>query len=796
MHKTSRKRRKKKAILNEYSEAPLVTAGLLSKKRQHPPAYVRETEEINARKKQYENKVHKFEAAKWTHPNGHPRCKWCGNEQPISPECNRGATPAEEEAFQRYLDREIRKHLMGRHNQETHGRRYGLNRRHGFDLRDFDADLAEEHPRHAERERIRLAGERAEHNRYLKQKASREAAQIARDVESKALRAIGRTPKSKDGRKVRVIRNRRKVETREVANPSLGTIDPQNKQAAQEAVNEFTGAEKKYAGLVLRVAQKFGVLPDRTKAKERESKHGVSVARQLVIEQAVVSAAYPVQQRRRATRRFQGQVTDKTRDALLAVGARTSLEYPDGEPGQEHRKIVDHVPMPGAHLAKANKGEHRGRWVRVETNGVVVRLSNKVAEKDRKRILKFWAEERRNVRMRPREDHKDSGEAESRALYQERERERITREIDEEYKVGEQNPRPKKRVVRRGVSAGEIPSADLPQSKYRGHRPGPVRDLGEQPDNREERKKKGKRIKKRFEDSILVLGYINKHGDPDITPAPIYRVLHPRGALGAPWDHRKATLGTGRKLTRLPRGGQHQQRNTRSEFLPKRFIEPEQAVYQRNNGTTKISNQRLQELFEDPSKMTEKEKTLILSAGGQRDFDGGKPEVKVYVVRSRDYKKKSRQEVITAIRAKVAAGSGDRSEARQTKEVRERQNKKRTESLKNSYEGIRKQMIADFSTDGVKVMCIFCKRNMPVGAATMETPKPKELGGKYERGNVLPAHSSCNSKAGKLAQRNPEKYYATMMREFLVYYKRQDPPTQKQLGFMFGKHRKFLGGKR
>ena len=1070
----SRRRRKKKKgkSLNEYSEAPLVSAGLLSKRRKQHPDYERETAKIRENKKKYGDKVHKFVEADWTHPNGHPRCMMCGDEKPISAECNRDATPEEEAAFNESLRAEfnVSKHgdpdvtpepiyLLMHPNTKAFGPARRKFREKGIDIHQFDVQwnksqvvnfanswvsgdteirkafktylstgedvplygytapptgflnvgrktslgvtasealnfirthaqegeylrglriprnskLAEQlgtvgfhwdeplgtatrqpelaqdfangrflqtggsydgiavimyvrgaglpitaihqnqslkqfdevlitgryevkevirgdedgficivdqigdlmpkgsvkkrrkmvetdpsrileldkyqgrpnsrsirkhgdpditpapiyrimHPygalgaprglfssarRHDQKnrsgknlgsgttttmrsiERARLAHEE---NREIL------SARERRQMEARALDEQRRkvTPRSKDGRKVRVIRNRKKITTREIENPFLGPMSSQGKRDAQDVVRHYTGSERKYADLVLRIADKFQQLPDRKKAAEREQKYGIKVGRQREIENTILGIAFPerITGPRKVKRSFQGQATDKTRESLIALGARSSLEYPYGKPGQEYRKIVNNVPMPGAHLAKANKGEHRGRWVRVETNGVVVPLSDEDAARDRARLLEFWQGERKIKRIRPVERREDSGQDETRALMQRRERERLAQDIDENYKVGEQNPRPKKRVHRKGVSAGKIPSADLPQRKYRGFRPGPARDFGEEEPSREQRKKKGRRIKKNMHDSLLVMAYINKHGDPDITPAPLYRVLHPHGALGAPWDHKNSTLGAGRKLTRLPRGGQHKQVNTRPEFLPKRFIEPEQAVYQRNNGSTKISNQRLAELFEDPKKMTDKEKQLILSAGGQRDFDGGKPEVKVYVVRSREHKKKSRQEIITAIRAKVAAGSGDRSDARLSLEQRKLMNKKRAVSLKNSYEGVRKQMIADFSEDGASVMCVFCKRNMPVGAVTLETPKPKEIGGKYERGNVLPAHATCNTKAGTKAQKNPEKYYADMMKEFLVYYKRQSPEIQKGLGFVFNKHRKFLGGKR
>lgn len=51
--------------------------------------YKEETDKIreNAKKPEALEK-HEFKAAKWTHPNGHPRCLLCGNDSPIGSVCN------------------------------------------------------------------------------------------------------------------------------------------------------------------------------------------------------------------------------------------------------------------------------------------------------------------------------------------------------------------------------------------------------------------------------------------------------------------------------------------------------------------------------------------------------------------------------------------------------------------------------------------------------------------------------------------------------------------------------------
>lgn len=65
-----------------------------------------ETEKISANKKSPEaQKPHKFQKAKWTHPNGHPRCLLCGSEQPIYDECPGLAMEKDPAAVQAFYDK-------------------------------------------------------------------------------------------------------------------------------------------------------------------------------------------------------------------------------------------------------------------------------------------------------------------------------------------------------------------------------------------------------------------------------------------------------------------------------------------------------------------------------------------------------------------------------------------------------------------------------------------------------------------------------------------------------------------
>ncbi len=72
------------------------------------PAYEKETTVIRENKKKPEaKKHHDFKPAKWTHPNGHPRCLLCGNEETIGGVCNKTPTAADHAEFQAELDAEF-----------------------------------------------------------------------------------------------------------------------------------------------------------------------------------------------------------------------------------------------------------------------------------------------------------------------------------------------------------------------------------------------------------------------------------------------------------------------------------------------------------------------------------------------------------------------------------------------------------------------------------------------------------------------------------------------------------------
>jgi hypothetical protein len=66
----------------------------------HDPAYERETAQIKLRAETPQAKArHSFRPAEWTHPNGHPRCSLCGQEEPVGGVCNGTPTRKEAEAW-------------------------------------------------------------------------------------------------------------------------------------------------------------------------------------------------------------------------------------------------------------------------------------------------------------------------------------------------------------------------------------------------------------------------------------------------------------------------------------------------------------------------------------------------------------------------------------------------------------------------------------------------------------------------------------------------------------------------
>jgi len=59
-------------------------------KRKHSPEYEAESEKIRENAREWRPKRHRFKAAEWTFPNGHPRCLLCGEEERTGGWCEPG----------------------------------------------------------------------------------------------------------------------------------------------------------------------------------------------------------------------------------------------------------------------------------------------------------------------------------------------------------------------------------------------------------------------------------------------------------------------------------------------------------------------------------------------------------------------------------------------------------------------------------------------------------------------------------------------------------------------------------
>lgn len=277
------------------------------------------------------------------------------------------------------------------------------------------------------------------------------------------------------------------------------------------------------------------------------------------------------------------------------------------------------------------------------------------------------------------------------------------------------------------------------------------------------------------------------------------------------FDHRRKTVPDDVKLTRLPHNGVEAPIGKGGKPIGK--MDPRKALYARNNGTTKITDKRLQEIYENffnaptakGKPMTAAEKNMLMSAGAREAIDGSN-DVKVYVVRDRSRRPKKRFFLMNTLRKEIAnreakgdkkseRGAGGHVVRRQDidRSKKDYENEKRVASGRNkTSKAFRQSMMDDFG-DGKKAKCIFCGRNVSVDEVSPERMKPGPLGGKYEKGNVAPAHEACNTKMGTEAQHRPELYYDTMMIKFMKMYEKMPPSQQKKMGFVFSKNRGKLG---
>lgn len=253
------------------------------------------------------------------------------------------------------------------------------------------------------------------------------------------------------------------------------------------------------------------------------------------------------------------------------------------------------------------------------------------------------------------------------------------------------------------------------------------------------------------------------------------------------YDHKAKNINDKKLIPRINRGGTHimyKDDENKKPLVASPISDPGKAYYARNaDPKTKITNERLKEIFENPEKMTPSEKKMVSSAGGAKALDGTDT---IPVETSRGERHLERYAVFGQLRSKIAPGSGDRTATRLDEDKRGKLAAKRRASGKVSsaeFGKIEKKITEDWSTDGGKtVPCVFCHTNLPPQAMSIETPKPKALGGGYkDRGGVWPAHADCNTKAGEYAQKDPLAYQEQMMKQFL----KLPTATKKRLPFVY-----------
>jgi hypothetical protein len=253
------------------------------------------------------------------------------------------------------------------------------------------------------------------------------------------------------------------------------------------------------------------------------------------------------------------------------------------------------------------------------------------------------------------------------------------------------------------------------------------------------------------------------------------------------YDHKSKSITDKKLIPKINRGGTHiMYDENKKPIVRAPYDDPGKAYYARNaDPKTKISNDRLKEIFEDPSKMTAGEKKMIASAGGAKSLDGSDT---ISVETSRGTRHLERYAVFGQLRSKIAPGSGNRSATRQGADAREKQAAKRRSSGKMSAVGFGKltdRIKDDWSEDGKTVPCVFCSKKLPHEAMSVETASPKALGGNYKnRGMTWPAHAECNTKAGKYAQDDPVAYLEEMLKKF---YK-LPLSTRKRLPFVYDEY--------
>lgn len=750
-----------------------------------------------------------------------------------------------------------------------------------------------------------------EHSRRTAIQQERDANQLA---ESARRRALNPVPEKGRAEKKPPLSTSRFEESAEERLPFPGkpSTDQIKELKAWSKIN-LSDSEGKYAELLARLMQRKGITQDPAVRGEMAEKYGSSSKRLKEVEQKVHDFLFPSGQKEGPKKPAvnieggRGRVTTQQRKTMLDNGARKGISLAGNAERPEY-------------MFKANRGENRGKFMKVSRNGSLSPMSEEDARNAAVESKRFWtnwhtnnAARNEELRARKREEQARLG-AESAANREQIKERKINaarawaREngYDEEdsywwaffwndttlLKVQHDDAQGKKimgepiampQAERRKMDPKMLEGLlalpdDFDTRKMRGFRPeGPNANKNDEDfveassesrttDPEWESRQRDRQIKydnlmkKRFEKykarrpgSKMSFIQFKQNFEQGITKALIgwdgdgvQGAGQPRGRRGQ-WtrgtgglsslaealstsppkgatsrggaspkgtaqnfDKKKQTIAAGLKPEKPQKGSTHVTSPGGQEVKRATQYGIEEAYYHRNNGAKKITNERLKEIFEDRTKVTQDEFDLISSAKTDKRFDGTDL-IRIQAVRSggaarvneryvlmknlktllgQDYVKRSGKAERGAGGQVLLHGKEDKRAAAQ----RNKDNVKRAANMRNTVNAqVRSQMLNDFG-DGKRAKCIICGKSVNASEISPERMKPGPMGGKYERGNIAPAHVSCNTATATEAQYKPEEYYQKRMAQFLKVYNKEI--SAGKLGFVFQKNRKALAGKR
>lgn len=353
-----------------------------------------------------------------------------------------------------------------------------------------------------------------------------------------------------------------------------------------------------------------------------------------------------------------------------------------------------------------------------------------------------------------------------------------------------------------------LATPDVSQRRMRGHKPGPARDVGDI-DKRDWVESKHPRMPRGSdrggEFASTLPNAVRFHTSSARRSAATAGV--PQDGPGI-FDHSKKSLKPGVKIPRPAHGKPHITKYPGGGPMPKKKYTPEQAIYARNNGATKISDVRLKALKADPSSATQQEIDLLLSAATSWQMDGrnlirGVPTVNSGKVNTP--RNKVMSDAAVAIARHLASNRrsvkrGDRGQIILRTDARgvKAKEKDREKKANNGRHIANAQalVLADkyFGDENGTCVCIFCGDKVPRKQVSPERLKPERLGGDYwDIANLAPSCRTCNIGAATDAQHYPKEYYENSMVRFMDYYETLPAATRKKLGPWFRKHRSRLG---